>query len=107
MKRIWSLNRKHFLLVVAYSAIFPIANLIGETAVMVAIFLTFPFLPFAYVGGMCVASVFSEKVAYVGAAYVLGASVTIFLQVWLCTISWLSVHRKKKMKPNEPIQPTR
>jgi hypothetical protein len=107
MKNIWSINRKQFLLVIAYSAIFPVTNFIGGKAVEFGLLLTFPFLPFAWIGGISVASVFSEKETYAGVAYVIGASVTIFLQVWLCTVNWLSFHRKKKPKPNEPIQPTR
>jgi len=101
MNKYWTLNGKQLLVVILYTAIFPIANLIQGKIGEVPLFLNAPFLPLAWIGGMSMTFAFSAKDPYINSAYVMGASATIFLQVWLCAV--ISFNRKKKNKSDEPI----
>ena len=60
-----------------YSAIFPATNLIGGSVMTIGIILSIPFLPLAWIGGMICVQLFGTE-----DAYLLGAFLTIFIQVF-------------------------
>ena len=78
MQKYFSLSKKEFLLLAAYSFIFPITNLIGGTLMLIGIFITLPFMGLAGVGGLL-----SVKIVDNENVYIWGVSITIFIQVWL------------------------
>ena len=77
------LSSRQLLLAFAYSAVFPITNLIGGGTMLLGIIITYPFLPLAWVGGMLTVSVFGSE-----SMYLIGASATVSLQVLLCMLVW-------------------
>ena len=89
----WSLNKTQIFLVLTYSAIFPITNLIGGMIMSVGLFISTPFLPLAWIGGMIMVGITKTE-----NSYLFGAFLTIFIQVWLVTIIYLSVKKKKNAK---------
>jgi hypothetical protein len=91
MKYKWTLSIKQILLVLGYSSIFPLTNLLGEKTLGVGILLTFPFLQLAWLGGMCFVWIIGTD-----KAYLLGASITILMQAWLVMIIWQNTWPKKR-----------
>jgi hypothetical protein len=90
MAQLWSHNKKQLLVVFIYSSIYPITNIVGGNIMDFGIFVSLPFLPFAWMGGMIVVWIAgSEKV------YLLCAFISIFIQVWLVVVG-LSFTRKNK-----------
>jgi len=77
------LSSRQLLVAFAYSAAFPITNLIGGGIMLLGIGITYPFLPLAWVGGMLTVSVVGSE-----SAYLIGAFVTVLLQVLLCMLVW-------------------
>lgn len=67
----------------AYSAVFPITNLIGGGIMLLGIIITYPFLPLAWVGGTLTVSMFGSE-----SAYLFGAFAAVVLQVLLCMLVW-------------------
>lgn len=87
----WTLlTPRQVLLAVAYSAIFPVTNLVGGTVSMLGILVTLPFLGLAWVGGMTVVSVIGRE-----DAYLVGASLTVFVQVLLILLVRNALRRRK------------
>lgn len=62
----------------AYSAIFPLTNLAGGGLALAGIAVTLPFLSLAWVGGMAMVRLVGNE-----EAYLMGAFITIFVQVLL------------------------
>jgi hypothetical protein len=75
--------------VVLYSAAFPLAGLVGDSVVTVALFAALPFLCVGYFFG-------SVAVAIIGVkeAYPVGLFLATFIQVWLLIALWNSRERK-------------
>ena len=87
--RAW-LTRRQLFIAAAYSAIFPLTNLVGGGLAMFGIALTLPFLGLAWVGGTALASLFRNE-----GAYLAGAALTVFLQVLLVLLIREAVIRKR------------
>ena len=77
------LSSRQLLTAFAYSAVFPISNLIGGGIALVGIIVTYPFLPLAWAGGMLTVGMFGSEVVYL-----FGAFVTVVLQILLCMVVW-------------------
>lgn len=77
------LSTRQLLIAFAYSAVFPITNLIGGGISLLGIIITYPFLPLAWGGGTLTVSAFGSE-----SAYLFGAFVTVVLQVLLCMLVW-------------------
>jgi hypothetical protein len=90
MKCKWTLNIKQILLLLCYSSIFPLTNLLGGKMMAAGIMLSLPFLWIAWIGGMFfVWAIGTEKV------YLCGAFISILLQTWLVMIIWHNAQRKR------------
>ena len=76
---------RHWAICLAYSAIFPVTNMLGGSLLMPGIILTFPFLPLAYVGGMAVVALTQSDTFYQ-----VGAFLTIFAQVFTIVFCFLA-----------------
>lgn len=77
------LSSRQLLIAFAYSAVFPITNLIGGGLALLGIIITYPFLPLAWVGGTLTVSLFGSE-----SAYLFGAFATVVLQVLFCMLVW-------------------
>ena len=86
----WTLNRNQFLGCLAYSAIFPVSAAIGGGWLVLGMVLTLPFWPLSYIGGMYVASYSGRE-----DAYMVGAYLTIVVQVWLWMTLWVWWRRRR------------
>lgn len=84
------LSSRQLLVAFAYSAVFPITNLIGGGIMLLGIVITYPFLPLAWVGGMLTVSAVGSE-----SAYLIGAFATIVLQVLLCMLVWSALKMRK------------
>lgn len=76
MRYKFSLTRRQLAIALAYSAVFPLTNLAGGALAMFGIIVTLPFLGLAWIGGMVLVSLVGSE-----QAYLVGASLTVFLQV--------------------------
>jgi hypothetical protein len=93
MAQMWSNNYKLLLSVFAYSAIFPITNLAGGEAAGFGIFVSLPFLPVAWMGGVVTVWIAgSEKF------YLIGAFIAIFIQVWLVALVLFPTRKNNDVK---------
>jgi hypothetical protein len=70
----------------AYSAIFPLTNLVGGATALFGIVSTLPFLPLAWLGGMVLVSIAGEG------AYLWGAAIAVFFQVSALLALWSYIH---------------
>ena len=70
------------ILVVAYSAIFPVTNWMGGPIAMVGILATLPFLPISWVAGMAAVSITKSEHSYLGGAALAVLAQTLIL-FWL------------------------
>ena len=68
--------------------IFPATNLIGGSVMLLGVFLTLPFLPLGWIGGMALVSITNES------TYLLGATFAIFIQAVLLIGGISSLTRK-------------
>lgn len=68
-------------LALAYSAIFPITNLLGGSFTTIGILITLPFLGLAWIGGMFMVSLIGMD-----EVYLIGSFLTILLQVLLLLV---------------------
>lgn len=73
-----------------YSVVFPLTNLAGGDFMLVGILLTLPFLPLAWVGGLAVVWLFGSE-----SFYLLGAALTVFLQVVALVAAFFFLRRDK------------
>jgi hypothetical protein len=83
------------LLALAYAAIFPVTNLVGGGISLLGIAVTLPFLPVAWVTGMAAVSI-----AHSEAAYLVGASLGVLVQVLL--LVWVYAKIRKGESVNAP-----
>jgi len=72
------LTSKQYIFAVIYSAIFPLSGLFGKTVVTIALFITIPFLPIAWIGGMALVDIFNTE-----SAYPIGLYFSVLIQVLL------------------------
>jgi hypothetical protein len=86
-----SLTPEQLLLAALYSAIFPVTNLVGGAVSTLGTLVTLPFLGLAWAGGMASVSVFGSE-----HAYLVGASLTVFLQVLLILLVREALRRNRK-----------
>lgn len=80
------LSSRQLLIAFAYSAVFPITNLIGGSIALLGIIITYPFLPLAWVGGTFTVSLLGAE-----SAYLLGAFAPVVLQVLICMLIWTAL----------------
>jgi hypothetical protein len=73
-----SLTSRKIACALAYALIFPLTNLVGGGISLFGIVATLPFLPLAWVAGMAAVSLTQSE-----HAYLVGASLAVFLQVIL------------------------
>jgi hypothetical protein len=71
------------LIALAYSAVYPITNLIGGTIGFLGLGLTYPFLFLAWCAGMVIVGVFGTE-----SVYLIGAYIAVVFQVLLCMLAW-------------------
>ena len=55
------LTKKHYIFAIIYSAIFLLSGFLGETAGFIAMFITIPFLPIAWIGGTALVDILNTK----------------------------------------------
>ncbi len=55
------LTKKQYIFAITYSAIFPLSGLLGKTVASIALFITIPFLPIAWIGGMALVDIFNTE----------------------------------------------
>ncbi len=56
-----TLTKKQYFFAIIYSAIFPLSGLLGKTVASIALFITIPFLPIAWIGGMALVDIFNTE----------------------------------------------
>ena len=78
MIKIEPLKKHHVLLIIIYSLIFPLSNLMGGVLSSIALWLTAPFMLLGWLGGMIFVWVAGTE-----RAYLLGVFISIFAQVWV------------------------
>jgi hypothetical protein len=86
------LTPRQFGLLLAYSLVFPLTNLVGGAVAFMGLVVTLPFLPLAWVGGLALVSVAGE------ASYLVGAAITVFLQVLGLATMWSLWARRRRAK---------
>ena len=70
------LTGKQYIFAIIYSAIFPLSGLLGKTIGLIALFITIPFLPIAWIGGMALVDIFNTD-----SVYLIGLYFSVLLQV--------------------------
>lgn len=70
------LSVRMLLAAVMYSAIFPLSNLFGGGVAMAGIFITLPFLPLGWIGGLSLVWLLGTERAFLA-----GVAISVFCQV--------------------------